>query len=275
MHEPFWGVIMKKAYKNTIICAIIIILIAAVVLSVNPKEHPRVIVERGVVELWTGDSWESFEGEERLKIGQRIRTLDGDATIVLDNLITILEPNSEVTLAELTPEKTVLQTKGSTWSKVLKLVQGQEVQVEHPSVVAMVRGTSFGVGDDGILCGEGLVLGLLNGTEYFVGGLQMLHPNGTTTPADPAIVREKLEMTLQLLIRERERELSKHRLKIKAALAMSGTTETVPQILEKIDSGQYNYKEALKKSPIPLDDFERAIVLTDRIVELRAILESL
>jgi len=96
----------------------------------------------------------SSDVHEQLEIpqGTSVKTdSNGEATIIFaDNSVLTMDFNTEIKLTEIpTPESSstsIFQLVGNTWSRVQSVTEGGSYEVETPSLVAAVRGTSFGVG---------------------------------------------------------------------------------------------------------------------------------
>ncbi len=123
-----------------------------------PAVSAQLVVDAGLVEMKSGDTWKTVATGQILAQSDTVRTAPGArASIILfESSIIRLDENTEVTLKDLIADKagtkvTVEQASGRTWSKVLKLSGIEEYNVQTPTTVASVRGTGFGfyLGDDG------------------------------------------------------------------------------------------------------------------------------
>jgi hypothetical protein len=94
-----------------------------------------------------------------VEVGSLIRTgEEGEATIVFqDNSILSMDISTEVRLDQIPDDEqsdtNIFQLVGNTWHRVQSVVEGGSYEVETESLVAAVRGTSFGIeingqGDD-------------------------------------------------------------------------------------------------------------------------------
>jgi hypothetical protein len=95
-----------------------------------------------------------------LGLADLIRTgADGSASVILyESAIVTLEADTEVKLAELSKDNSVVQqNSGSTWNKFTKMNGMKGLEVETPNSVATVRGTEFGVDMDNVTVIEGEV----------------------------------------------------------------------------------------------------------------------
>lgn len=69
-----------------------------------------------------------------------------------------LDENTEIKIKNATTDKvSIYQTLGRTWSRVIKLLGTQSYEVQTPTALATVRGTSFAVTLDDIFVDEGKV----------------------------------------------------------------------------------------------------------------------
>ena len=137
---------MKKGLKITlIVLAVIIIAIAGFVYTAFGEKTISALlnVESGNVQV----NGVAVQGEKVLSERDTVKTTDGEATVTLyDSVIISLEPNTELTISDLTKSyPKVKQVSGSTWTKFADVVGVKNVDVETPTTVATVRGTEFGV----------------------------------------------------------------------------------------------------------------------------------
>jgi hypothetical protein len=137
---------------------LIIGLIAVIGFSLLTKHSEAAAVGRldiikGSADIITG------EREREAKTGSNVHTEDtirvapgGRITVILkDGSLFRLEENTEISMQELVTsdaklkEVTIGVTEGKIWWKTKPLAPGGSLQVETPSLVATVRGTSFNV----------------------------------------------------------------------------------------------------------------------------------
>lgn len=70
-----------------------------------------------------------------------------------------LDENTEIKIKNATTDKvSIYQTLGRTWSRVIKLLGTQSYEIQTPTALATVRGTSFAVTLDDIFVDEGEVM---------------------------------------------------------------------------------------------------------------------
>lgn len=101
------------------------------------------------VQLPNSSSFAVGENGQKIPVGTKVKTDDaGRAQLVYPNgSVTRIDYNTEVTLSEFSesPQKTrVKVSKGSIWSRVTKLLGGEYYKTESSTLVASVRGTSYG-----------------------------------------------------------------------------------------------------------------------------------
>ncbi len=93
-------------------------------------------------------------------IGDTVKTGPKSETIVTfpNGSELRFDENTEIKIKDATVDKvSISQTLGRTWSRVVKLMGNQNYEVETPTALATVRGTSFAVTLDDIFVDEGLV----------------------------------------------------------------------------------------------------------------------
>jgi len=166
---------MKKRWF-VLVGALVIVFILAMVFKPSPRGTPYVPptppqqlsveiaqlqVDSGIVMVNQGSGWQKINGELSLTESDRVKTEEGSATIIFyDTIIVTLDPNTEVSISELSKEKVQInQAEGSTWNKFIGVTGVEGYEVVTPNTVATVRGTEFGinVGTESIIVAEGKV----------------------------------------------------------------------------------------------------------------------
>jgi len=158
-HKSFNDDVKLKTGRNKffyIIPIIIIICIIAIVLFVvmSPQVvKAQLIIESGDVQVkHDGGSWSSAENGMLLYQSDIVKTGDNTTSsiILFESSIIRLDSNTEVMLKEIIQEAgktsvTIQQDAGRTWNTVLKVSGIDDYEVQTPTTVASVRGTSFDV----------------------------------------------------------------------------------------------------------------------------------
>lgn len=267
---------MKKLFYGLIGIIIIIGIITGIVLANG--DYAELKIDRGVVQVLK-NNWVPATDGMKLKLDDHVRTLDGEATILFDNLITQLDPNTEIIIRDL-DNIAIEQVSGSTWNKLIGLLGGNQVTVKNQRIVAMVRGTSFGVGESSLLVGEGKVEGKLDGYEGIILADQILTLiDGVPgirelTPEEKEYVMIRMKKSINLLYDIRLKEINDHPIATKIILKTAGINEPVEDVLIKVDNGEYDYKSFLDKSPVPLNKLKRVIAITEEIIKLNDIMNK-
>ena len=149
--------------KLKAIIALVLIILIFVILYFTITAKAATIaylnIENGTVEVDKGEGWIKATDEMELNLFDRIRTLNGEAVIILyESILINLEPNTEVALKEISEEYIrVKQYSGVTWNKFTDIIGINELTIETPETVATVRGTEFGVTMDEVIVAEGIV----------------------------------------------------------------------------------------------------------------------
>ncbi|MFE3845738.1 FecR domain-containing protein [Thermoplasmatota archaeon] len=113
----------------------------------------QLIIESGDVQVkHEGGSWSSAENGMLLYQSDIVKTGDNTSSsiILFESSIIRLDSNTEVMLKEIIQEAgktsvTIQQDAGRTWNTVLKVSGIDDYEVQTPTTVASVRGTSFDV----------------------------------------------------------------------------------------------------------------------------------
>jgi hypothetical protein len=161
-----------------------IIIIAWFVLNPGTEEDEikaQLIIESGEVQVKTaGGAWTTADNGMDLYESQSVKTGDNtSASIILfKSSIIRLDNNTEVTIRTLIEEDEtnieIEQNSGRTWNTISKISGIDNYEVQTPTTVASVRGTSFGVyyladGNISVAVGNGTVnvTTYENGTPVF------------------------------------------------------------------------------------------------------------
>jgi hypothetical protein len=269
---------MGKALS--IIGVIAVILIAGIAIwayTVPAATTAIVYIESGDVEVNLGPGWSPAQDEMILSQGNKVRTGEGKAAVVLlSGEVIHLEPNTEITLQEIQPLGIrIRQAAGETWNKVTRISGISSYEVETPTTVATVRGTEFFIGMDAVTVGEGeveagftqqpskkLVLRTLRKATF--------DPEKDLTDVqvlDDPRLQEFREIYIQHLQRTRKHELNKHEMLLKIAKTRYEVTDAqIDQFLEDLDEGRRDADKIYEQVPGPFKrKLERVYRLTKEI----------
>ena len=164
----------RKKFLPLISVIIIICIIGLVWLTLNPQvsaeeAKAQLIIDSGTVQVkHAGESWTAAENGMYLYQSDSVKTGDNtSASIILfETSIIRLDSNTEVTIQKLIQqvEETSVeleQVSGRTWSTISKMSGMDNYEVQTPTTVASVRGTSF---DVYILANGNITISVGNGT---------------------------------------------------------------------------------------------------------------
>jgi hypothetical protein len=138
-----------------IIPVIVIICIIGFVWFVQTPDvvKAQLVIDSGTVQVkHSGESWISGESGMLLYQSDLVKTgNDTYASIILfESSIIRLDSNTEITLKEIITDAgrtsvTIQQDAGRTWNTVLKVSGIDDYEVQTPTTIASIRGTSFDV----------------------------------------------------------------------------------------------------------------------------------
>jgi hypothetical protein len=145
----------RLLYVVLVVAVICVIVVVAWFFLRSDVVEAQLIIESGDVQVKHGDdSWDWVTAQNGMLLYQSDAVRTGEnssASIVFfESSIVRLDSNTEVTLREILLEsgKTsvkIQQDAGRTWNTVLKVSGIDDYEVQTPSTVASVRGTSFDV----------------------------------------------------------------------------------------------------------------------------------
>jgi len=213
-----------------------------------------------------------------LKKGDVIETKDGEATVILyESVIISLDPNTKITLEDLTREHPVVnQEGGETWNKFTNVLGVEDYTIKAGNSVASVRGTAFGITEDKIIVGEGEVDYSVDEEEFRVIEDEVVELVGDkpverkANPEELEMIKQNMEETIKELKYIRELEIEKQGFlvdKIKAQFEL--TDEDIRQTLEDADNGLVDIDELVAKSPIQIDSLQKIADITKEIRKIK------
>lgn len=270
--------------KLIIIAVIALLLVGTGYFLLAPASATAAVlyVERGQVEVNSGNGWQTGTDEMELNKGSQVKTGDGEATVVLlEGEVVHLEPNSEIRLDQISGKKIhITQLAGETWNKVTKISGISEFTIETPTTVATVRGTEFTLNSEELDVTEGEVdYGPKEGEKIKVmGGKRALAKmlREENIPEERlARIRNFPEKYEKILKRVRAREIRKHRQILQMAEKRGLTEEKIRAQLNEIDEGRQDEEKAYEQVPALMKPkAKRTYLLTKEIKRARMILRE-
>ncbi len=270
-----------------LIPAIIIVLLVIAGVAVyfsfftSSTEEATLHVESGSVQVFRSNSWVSGTEGMQLKENDRIKTGDGEASVILyESIIIALEKNTEISLKQLSESNPSVKVEsGSTWHKFTKLTGVEGYDVETPTTVATVRGTEFEVDyfpeldESQILVGEGTVDVSADGEKQQVSADEKITRSAKNklqksklTPEEKAKVQAKILKNIERLKLLREREISKNKKLIDMARSQyKFTDQDIKDALADIDIGKLDDNELIAKSPVKTASIGKIKKINDEI----------
>lgn len=199
--------INNKRKKFLFITSVIIIIciIAFIFFILMPSDvKAQLVIEFGTVEIkHEGGSWTSAKNGTILYQSDSVKTGDNSSASIIffESSIIRLDSNTEVKLEELFQKEgeksvTIKQDIGRTWNTVSKMSGIDNYEVQTPTTVASVRGTSFVVlvySDGGTFWG--LDIGFLNVSTWEKG--KKLQSINLTENQSLIIIPTKLDQHLE------------------------------------------------------------------------------
>ncbi|HLD05044.1 MAG TPA: FecR domain-containing protein [Candidatus Nanoarchaeia archaeon] len=253
----------------------------------SPTRTAFLNVESGVVEVDQGKGWLPARDGMDLKKSDKVRTLDGQATIVIfESILVSLDENTEVLVDSLIKEKVAIQQqKGSTWNKVTGLSGVQSYEVSTPNTVATVRGTAFGVdtgAEDSIAVGEGNVGVSSGGQEENVAAFEKVFGKKGNlakkewSADDKVKFKKRLTRHLVHLKKLRWAELEKKRPLVEKLKAKYKVTDVdIKKFFEDVDAGKQDDTKIIDKVPLNSEAVHKIKRLNDQIKKEQRLLSSL
>ncbi len=257
-------------------------------LTGSPTRAAFLNVEEGQVQVDQGSGWVSAMDDLELKRSDKVRTLEGKATIVLfESVLVSLDENTEVSIDSLVKEKvSVKQEKGSTWNKFTGLSGVQSYEVTTPNTVATVRGTAFGVDtaeEDDIMVGEGNVGVASDGEEATVAAFEKVSKKkgskfnkAELSKADKVRMKKHVARHVDRLKKLRWGELKKKKPLVEKLKAKYQVTDSdIQKFFEDVDAGRKDDATIMEKVPVNSEAVQKIKRLDDQIKKEQRFLASL
>ena len=257
-------------------------------LTSSPTRTAFLNVEEGQVDVDQGQGWHSATDNMDLSLNDKVRTLQGKATVVLfESILVTLDDNTEVSIASLAKEKAAIkQEKGSTWNKFMGLSGVQGFEVATPNTVATVRGTAFGVDtgkEDEVLVGEGDVGVASEGDQISVGAFEKVAKKKGAKFAkkewsaeDKARVKKRIQRHIHHLKKLRWAELGKKQLVVNKLKAKYGVSDAdIQKFFDDVDAGKREDQVVLDKVPVKSESLVKIKRLDDQVKKELRFLKSL
>lgn len=269
----------KKAIAGIILIVLVLAAVGIYVKLTGSSTTPAILyIESGVVEINQGNGWQAAEHGMELRDGDSVRTLQGTATIVFfEGEITRLSENTEIQINTMKDDQISLsQENGGTWSRVTKLTGTRTYEVQTPTSVATVRGTSFRMdADQGeMFVGDGVVRLRARETnvERDVGELQKVRFSATgisaidLTEEDRKEVIRQIKGDIETLRQLRLREIRKHDFVLQQMQRRHGFSDPeMIEFLNKLDRSDVNLDSVAAKIPVEAESVIKARKLTEKI----------
>jgi hypothetical protein len=267
-----------------VIFVVLVLAVSYFKITTSPTTVAFLNIEGGEVNVDVGKGWESATDQMELDLEDKVKTGDGEATVVLyESVMVSLDPYTEVEIQDLNEEHVkVGQTSGSTWNKFTGIAGIDEFSVETPTTVATVRGTYFKVDMNGVTVSEGEVLVTMDGQQVLVkAGKKVTVEDGQLVESEfseqeKQEIIAKMQRTVGQLKELREREAYKHPTLLNQLKKKYGITEAeAREYLDKADRGEYDLAEIEKKSPVKIESVHKIKLITEEIVQLNREIEAL
>lgn len=254
-------------------------------LTTSPTRDAFLNIESGEVEVDQGSGWTSAVDNMDLSLSDKVRTLSGEAVIVLyESIIIALDSDTVVELANLAKEHIkVDHSAGSAWHKFTGLTGITAFSVETPNTVATVRGTEFGTGMEEIIVAEGQVeITDKDGNKIIIkAGEKYVFEDGDwvktpLTEEERESIQDRMRKTISRLQKLRLAEMNKKPLLYNQVKNMYDLTDQdVLNLLAAVDDGEYDLDELEAKSPIKSEVVTKLRGLTEKIIEQKQLLKDL
>lgn len=271
-------VVYLRIVKKPVIIGIVVAIVAGILylLLVAPQPATAAVlyVESGSVSVNGG----AGSNEMELKIGDAVKTGDGEATIVFyDGEVMHLQPNSEVEIEKLSSnEVKVKQVAGETWNKITRISGIGAYVIETPNTVATVRGTEFFLSDNEVVVSDGEVLyehkKEAKKTRVAKGKRALARLMREEEASEEELARFRLfpEKYEKVLKHVREKEIKRHRAILRLAGKEEFSEERLRERLNEIDEGREDEDKAYEEIPdVMKQKARRAYLLTKEIKRAR------
>jgi len=266
--------ITTLSYKTSV--ALLVYVIYSIFSS--PTVPAQLVTVTGAVLVDTGSGYQAITEDLELSSQDKIKTQDGEATLVLyESVVIDLEPNTEVVVEDLSKNQLKLtQPSGSIWAKFTKVTGVKGLEISTPQTVATVRGTFFGLQSDRALLGEGTLDVAVGSNQLTLSGVQKsVLDNGApvlteVTSEDRALLEERRLRMVNNLKTVRAQEVAKHKTVLTLFEKRYGLNyEQVLAKLEELDNNDADLNALEQQAPIRLKAMKKIIKMTEEIRSLK------
>jgi hypothetical protein len=252
----------------------LVIIISLVVLLGSKTRVAFLTIEEGDVEVDNGQGWFDAVDGMKLSVDDKVRTLNGKAIIILyESIIVQMDPDTEVSIEELSKKHTKLnQNSGSTWNKFAAIAGIKNFEIETPTTVATVRGTSFWVDMQSVGVTEGNVDVNMENKLMKVGAgkkavlRQQVAKLESLTPEEVKKAITKKQVVVRVMKDLRQQEIEKHKTTYNFVKRIKGWNDAdVNRYMDKMDNGEYSEDELRRKVVLPSETIDKFALLTKEI----------
>lgn len=282
--------VVKKILLGSVIVLVLVAIAGGYFAYAQTKSPTRaafLAVESGSVEVNLGNGWVSAEDGISLALDDKVRTLDGLASVVLfESVIVSLDENTELSISSLVKDHPKIRLEsGEVWNKFTGLLGVTNFDIETPTTVATVRGTEYGVSfaDEvaTVLVAEGVVGVLSEGEDVEVRKYEIVRKIlgqsmlvETLTPEELARLKEKRGRIVDSLRRVRSDEIDKNQAVLRMAKRQGVTRADIDAKLMDLDEGRDDQNRLLGYVPVETESVTKVIGLNNVIRELVSELEQ-
>jgi hypothetical protein len=261
-----------------IVFGLIVVIVLVVYFTIFRVSTPTgtLTILNGNVEVNKGLGFTAVSTGLGLKEGYAIKTLDGNARIVLlDSVILTLDPQTVIKLETIGSDTVVSLDQGTAWSKFIKgNIQSYTLLAKDSNMVAY--GTSFKseVNSDNVILtvSEGTVefkstadkLSVPKGKKYILSKGKIAE--STLTSEEKASLVNGLKKDKEA-IKDLRMDMMQRNKAIydKLKNMFNQTDKDVLIVLDKIDNGEWNDSELIAKSPINVPIIEKLKLMNDEV----------
>lgn len=252
-------IIMKKFLIGVAVILLLVVLVifGGFYATSSPTTNAFLVIEKGVVQVDQGNGFKKVANNVELYEGAKIKTLDGEASVVLkESVVLHLDSNSEIVLEDLSENLKVSQVKGSSWNKFVKSSSVEDLFIQSNDFSVLVKGTQFSVSDDKVMIVEGKVSVKKDSQIVDLSQGSVVVSNGRLiqkelTLEDKQMIISNMKKVLLVLKAVRDREIEKHSSLLSLAEKNYGVTrEKIDRVLAMLDNGDVNpedYKDQIDK----------------------------
>ncbi len=256
--------------------AIVVFIVFAILVWPNDNLPARISSVSGDVQVDSGSGYGVAEQDMMLNQGDSIKTGDGASAVIIlyDSVLVRLTPNTEISIKDLSKRNPLIkQESGIVWTKFTKIGGVEEFNIQTPTTLATVKGTTLATfaSPYKLIVGSGEVIANEGESVFNISSGEVLEKSNNGYSKRNMAVEERSELMVQYTFEIatfrdlRLRELKKNNVAMSIVRSKyNATDEQILEYFDRIDRGfetEDNLRSTIGNLPSanPIFDYDAEI----------------